>query len=483
VRAGGGAVFWSACEAVVSAGLSFASAFVVARLVGPAELGVGAAAVAAHVLLWVAVNALFADALVQAPRLGPGAWASAFWASVAAGLLASVAQAALGPLLAGAIGDARLGPMCAVLALPLPLVGAGGAMQGRLTRERRFRALAGRAIAGQGLGTLAGVLAAWHGWGAWALVAQQAVTSGTGALALLAHASVLPRPRLRMREVRPLLAIGAPLMAACLVQTGRYRAFALIVGASAGPAALGQVHVAFRLVDTVRDLMLSALWRLMLPAMARVQHDVHLLQAAVDRMLRVSALVTLPAMGALLLSLGPLVRLLLGPGWEPSARAAAVLALLAGYTFLGFPGGVANVARGRTGAALASQCAGAGATLALVALLRPQDPMQAVLAWAAAQMAVSPYAMRVTARALDASLLRHLRAGWAPLGVTAAAVVGAWLLARALDPAPSPLASLAARLVAELVLYAGLAAAFLSRDLRAAAHAAGVRARAGALAR
>ena len=57
-------VFWSGFEAI-SAVLSFASVFFVARLIGPAEVGIGAAAVAVHVLLWVTVNALFADALVQ----------------------------------------------------------------------------------------------------------------------------------------------------------------------------------------------------------------------------------------------------------------------------------------------------------------------------------------------------------------------------------------------------------------------------------
>jgi hypothetical protein len=57
-------VFWSGLEAAVSAAFSFASAFIVARLVGPAEVGIGAAAVAVHVLLWVAVNVLFTAARI-----------------------------------------------------------------------------------------------------------------------------------------------------------------------------------------------------------------------------------------------------------------------------------------------------------------------------------------------------------------------------------------------------------------------------------
>ncbi len=64
-RAHASNVFWSGLEAASAAALSFASAFVIARLVGPSEVGIGAAVVAVHVLLWVAVNALFADPLVQ----------------------------------------------------------------------------------------------------------------------------------------------------------------------------------------------------------------------------------------------------------------------------------------------------------------------------------------------------------------------------------------------------------------------------------
>ncbi len=117
-------VFWSGFEAAVSAVLSFASVFIVARLVGPAEVGVGAAAVAMHVLLWVAVNALFADALVQRSVVDDTAFSSAFVASVAIGAVAALLQVALGLPLAWSLGDERLTTMSAVLALSLPLVGA-----------------------------------------------------------------------------------------------------------------------------------------------------------------------------------------------------------------------------------------------------------------------------------------------------------------------------------------------------------------------
>ena len=92
-----GNVFWSGLEAAAAAGLSFISAFIVARLIGPAEVGIAAAAVSVHVLLWVAVNALFADAIVQRADLDDATMASAIWASTAVGGVAALIQFASGP--------------------------------------------------------------------------------------------------------------------------------------------------------------------------------------------------------------------------------------------------------------------------------------------------------------------------------------------------------------------------------------------------
>jgi polysaccharide transporter, PST family len=47
-------VAWSGIEATASGAFSLVSAFVVARLIGPAEMGVGAALASVHVLLWSA---------------------------------------------------------------------------------------------------------------------------------------------------------------------------------------------------------------------------------------------------------------------------------------------------------------------------------------------------------------------------------------------------------------------------------------------
>ncbi len=395
----------------MSALLSIVTSFAIARIVGPAELGVGAAATAVHVVLWVVVNALFADALVQRASVSEQILSSAFWASTVVGCLAMILQSGAGWGLAEMIGDHRLVLMGLVLALPLPLVGAAGVIQGILTRERAYRRLALRTLIGQGLGTAAGMFAAFAGAGAWALVCQQAVSATAGALTLLLGRGWAPSRCLQWAAVRSLLAVGIPLTASTLVLIARYRLFAVLIGGSAGTAVLGQVHIAFRLVDTVRELSFTALWRLMLPAMAACQHDRGAMLAEVDRWLRRCAAVLLPLCALLGIGLSWIVAALMGPIWAETGRAAMPLVALMAWSTLMFPSGVALIAAGQARFALYANLAGLIASATAVLLLRPTDPWCAVLIWTVSQFLVSPYSLWVNARALRVSMIRPLTGG------------------------------------------------------------------------
>jgi O-antigen/teichoic acid export membrane protein len=431
-------VFWSGLEAAVSAVLAFASAFIVARLVGPAEVGIGAAAVAVHILLWVCVNALFADALVQRSVVDEATFSSAFAVSVAVGCLAAVLQAALGRPLAWSLGDSRLTAMSVALALPLPLVGAAGPVQGLLTRDRAYRKLALRTLVGQGLGTLAGVVSALHGAGAWALVVQQLVISGAGALALLIRCPMWPRRIVNRRRLRELLHIGLPLTASTLIQHCRYRLFALLIGGIAGAATLGQVHMAFRLVDAVRELAFTAQWRLMLPLLSDRQDDLPALHAGVDRCLAWSSLLAFPLCAAMAVVIQPLVAMLLGSAWQPSGESSLPLIALTAWLFLTFPAGVAVIARGEARYTLIANIAGTLATVVGVLLFRPASSLHAVFLWLGAQMFVSPYILLANARVLRTTPLRPLRAGVPLLATSSLAMVAAFVVPQMIGGLASP---------------------------------------------
>lgn len=470
-------VFWSGLEAGISAVLSFVSVFIIARLVGPAEVGVGAAVVAMHVLLWVVVNALFADPLVQRLEINDVEASSALWASTLVGVLAAFIQVAAAFPIAHAMGYPRIVTMGLALSLPLPLVGAGGVMQGLLTRRRAYRVLAGRALIGQGGGTVTGIALALAGAGAWSLVAQQFVTSLFGALSLVLRTPWRPCLMFRWAPVRELLRIGLPLVLSTLVQHSRYRLFALLIGGTAGASALGEVHMAFRLVDAVRDLINTAFWRLSLPSMSERQRDLPALRATISRLLDLMSLVLFPLFGAMLVVINPLVRLLLGPVWAPSADASVVLIVITMYGFLYAPAGTALVARGITQFTLGAMLCLTVLTLAGVLLVHPATPQAAVWVWAAAQILVFPVMQFGTARLLGDSVFRQVRAGLPALGLAIVAVAAALLVPRAFGEPQHPTLLIAERLAAGAAVYVPGAVVLLRGSVLALLRTVGMRRR------
>jgi PST family polysaccharide transporter len=454
-------VFWSALEAAGAALFSVIAAFVIARLIGPTELGTGATAVAVHVLLWVAVNALFADAIVQRDSIDEATISSAAWASTAFGCGAAAMQAGSGWLLAWMLHDMRLVPMALLLAVPFPFVGVGGALQGLLTRQRRYRALAMRTLLGQGSGMAIGIVLASQGAGAWAVVVQQAAGSLLAALVLMSVARWRPRAVCRWSAVVSLLRIGLPLTASTLLQLGRYRIFAVLIGGTAGATALGQIHVAFRLVDTVREIAFTALWRLLLPILSDHQHDDVALLRQVDQLLRFSSIGMMPLCGGLAVVLVPLTTLLLGPTWHAAGVAAEPLVALTVLLALMFPSGVALIAVGQARYSLYANLAGLLATIAFVLVLRPATPWMAVLVWCGAQLFISPYSLWVNARALGVGLLRPLRTGAPMLAVSAIAAGAAMTMDAA---APQELLIRRVAVFAAVMLACG---AFLVWSMRA----------------
>jgi len=97
-------------------------------------------------------------------------------------------------------------------------------------------------------------------------------------------------------------------------------------------------------------------------------------------------------------SIEPLIALLLGPAWHESGYAALPLIGLTAWLFFAFPAGVAVVARGEVRFTLIANLAGTLATVLGVLIWRPTSPLQAVLVWLAAQLAVSPYILHTNAR-------------------------------------------------------------------------------------
>lgn len=457
----GSHVFWSLLDAGINGLVAIAAQLLIARLIGPEQLGVGVAATAVFQILLTGVTATFHDSIVQRPALSPKAITAASLLALLLGCLASGLMLLGGRLAAGAIEQGRVEQLALPLAVALPFLGFTAPALGLLTRRRAFRAIALRSLLAQSTGLALGVALAMQGHGALALVAHTLATTATvSVLTLLAVRDGFGRG-LAFRELGPILRLGAANGGNALLFIARYRVFALLAGASGGAAFLGHLHMAFRLVDMLRDLATGALHRLLLTLYSPMQNDLPAMQAAYRKSTEMVSVIVVPCFLGLAVCLGPVVRLLLGEGWADAETPGVILAVFAAWSMVRYPSAAVKMAKGRSVLLLGNGVLLTVVTIGLVALVRPSDLALASLLWVGPALAMIPLTARQARQSLQFSFLEQLRPAWrGGLVAVLAAAASVQPLLWGIEP-PSQLHALLTRFGVFSVVWLALAALLL----------------------
>lgn len=436
-REAGLAVRWNSAAALVTLVSQLAQILVLARWLEPAEFGLAASALAVSGFLQGFGDLGLTHALVQRAALPEKTWASAWWGT----LLAGLALAALLVAGSGAIeGLMRLDGLDALLlfaAASLPLFGPASVFQARLQRDLRFRALA----SGEMIAAAASIAAAlgWALWrgGAGALVAGQVALVGARFVALGWSSGLRPLPRLRPSELRPLSAFGGFQMGERALNFAAGNLDKLLVARLLGPASAGYYTLASQLA--LRPLALAGPFvsRTLLPLFARLQEAPARLADSYLRSLSLLAFLT-AGLYALMIGLAdPLVRVMLGAGWEASVPVLRILAVLGFLALLGNALGNLTLALGKAGANFGFNALALLLRVAGISLGAWLGGLQGVaLGVVAATLLTLPIDVALPKRWLGIPAARTLGAtGWALPGAVLAAAGAAWLCALTAWPA------------------------------------------------
>lgn len=349
-RTAGVAVRWNAAAALATFVAQLAQILVLARWLSPAEFGLAATALAVTTFLAGLSDLGLTNALVHRDTLTDNAWASAWWASTLAGAaLLALSLLAARPL-EGAMRLPGLAGLLVVAALALPLTGPASVYQAHLQRHLRFRRLAVVEIVAALLGLAVALAWAWIRREAMALVAGTVAHALVRAVALALVTPLRPVPRLRLAELRPVAGYSGYQLAERVAAHALGSLDRLLVARFLGPAAAGYYFMASQIAFKPAALLGPFTARTLMPLLARIRAERARTASSYLRALSslsfAAALVYMLLLGAA----GPLVTLVLGPGWEP---AVLVLQLLCVAGFLMVPGnalGNLSMALGYAGA-------------------------------------------------------------------------------------------------------------------------------------
>jgi len=321
-------VLWTIIQSLGGRALSLAVFVILARLLTPADFGLVAMAGVFIALLEVLVGQGLTAAITQREVLNSEHESTAFWTNIALGALMGAALWASAGWVARLYGAPDLAPVVRWLSAILPLRAVVAVPVGLLQRRLKFRVLAVRSILGAFAGGVAGVAAAFAGWGVYALVAQQLLGGLAEVLAVWGAAAWWPRFVFSMRHLRQLLGFSLHLVGASVLDFLNRRSDDFLIGLFLGEVVLGYYAVAYGILRVMTQVLAKPGTVVAFSAFSRLQGQPDRMREAFYGSTQAASVVATPAFIGLSVVAPTAVPVILGDQFTASGTVLQVLALI-----------------------------------------------------------------------------------------------------------------------------------------------------------
>jgi O-antigen/teichoic acid export membrane protein len=321
-------VLWLAAQKWAIRVSGFATLIVLTRHISPTEFGIVAAAMTVIPTIYLLADLGFSTYLLQADHIDQESLSTAFWASVTAGAVLAAGLWVAAPFLAGVFRAGELVTVLRALVLAILPTVLSAVPLALLRRAMRFRAVAVQSLVAAVLAQVVAVVLALRGEGVWALVGQVLATQWVMALLAWRSARWVPSWSLSPRTFRHMAAFGLRVSSVDIVGFARMWAESWIITVSLGPAALGLLSIAQRLVLAAQELTAVSLVPVSTVVFAKVRESPQRLRTSYVKALAIAYAMVSPVMIVIIVTAPILVPHLFGAAWRASAAPTQALAVV-----------------------------------------------------------------------------------------------------------------------------------------------------------
>lgn len=343
-------VRWTTLNTVGLTVVYFIQIAVVARLLGPKEIGLMAIANLflgyAHIFLDFGLS----SAIIQRPNPTRHELSTLYWINVLTGFLVYVILVLFTPLIATMFRIDELRAILPVIGIQFVISAFSAQFSVLLRKFLRFDISTKISLSGSLLVMTLTILLAWKGFGVWALIYGSLCGTIFHSIILVLWAcktNNLPRLHFKLSDTNGYLSFGLYRIGAMLVNRFNSRVDQLVIGLLIGPTALGYYNIAFNLVIQPIHRINPILTKVAFPIFSSIQDDAPRLKNGYLEMMRILMCLNAPAMIGLACVAPVAVPLLVGSQWTPSVPIVQALAIFSLFRSALNAGGSLVIAKGK----------------------------------------------------------------------------------------------------------------------------------------
>lgn len=319
--------FWKLFERVSAQLIQFIVTIVLARLLLPSEYGI-----IALITIFISISDVIIDgglntALVQKKNTDNIDFSTILYISLGMAMVMYTVMFFCAPAIAAFYGQLELVPIIRVLSISLFFYAFNSIQRAYVSKnmlfQRLFYSTLGAIILSGGIG----IFMAYHGYGVWALVAQN--TCSQFFTMIIMWFTIRWRPELifSIERFKGLFNYGWKIFGANIITSLFVNARKLVIGKFFSPASLAYYEKGEQLPHLVMNNIFTSVQAILLPTFSNAQDDRSRVKSMMRRSTKMSCFFIYPLMVGMIVAAKPLVVLLLTEKWLPAVAFVQILCI------------------------------------------------------------------------------------------------------------------------------------------------------------
>lgn len=308
-------VAWTSLERFTSIGFGFVIGIILARLLSPSDYGLLAMIGVFNAIAFAFMDSGFGNALIRKPDLTEDDNTTAFCFNVVAGIVLFGVIWLIAPWVSQFYDKPILTPLLRAEGSLLIIASFKIVQNTQLTRALNFKAKMLIKVTSNVSSGVIGIIAAYRGFGVWALVIMHIAEAIIGLVLLWAVSPWRPRGRWNRDSFRYLWGYGSKLLASGLISRIYNNLYPIVIGKFFSAADLGQYTRAKQYANLPSGTLTGVLEQVTFPVLSQIQDDDERLGDCYRRMLRFTVFIVFPVMIGMAALAYPLVVVLVTDKW------------------------------------------------------------------------------------------------------------------------------------------------------------------------